>query len=87
MQLEVERIHRQLVDTSRQAGMAEVATSVLHNVGNVLNSVNVSTILILDTLRKSKLSNVSRLAAMIQEHRGQLGLFHGRSPGRDCRVI
>ena len=33
--------HKQLMDISRQAGMAEVATGVLHNVGNVLNSVNV----------------------------------------------
>ena len=39
---ELEELHRQLLQTSRQAGMAEVATSVLHNVGNVLNSVNVS---------------------------------------------
>src|SRR5262249_16802353 len=28
----------QLVETARSAGMAEVATSVLHNVGNVLTS-------------------------------------------------
>jgi PAS domain-containing protein len=35
-------MHRTLVDVSRQAGMAEVATGVLHNVGNTLNSVNVS---------------------------------------------
>ena len=34
--------HRKLVDLSRTAGMAEVATSVLHNVGNVLNSANIS---------------------------------------------
>ncbi|MFO0627506.1 MAG: ATP-binding protein [Polyangiales bacterium] len=33
---------RELVAASRKAGMADVATSVLHNVGNVLNSVNVS---------------------------------------------
>ncbi|MDB6153289.1 MAG: hypothetical protein JWL90_1742, partial [Chthoniobacteraceae bacterium] len=39
---ELEKMHRELLETSRQAGMAEVATSVLHNVGNVLNSVNVS---------------------------------------------
>ena len=39
---ELEKLNKQLVDTSRQAGMAEVATGVLHNVGNVLNSVNVS---------------------------------------------
>jgi len=31
-----------LVTTARQAGMAEIANNVLHNVGNVLNSVNVS---------------------------------------------
>src|SRR5208282_3721749 len=43
MQLEVERVHRKLLDASRAAGMAEVATGVLHNVGNALNSVTVST--------------------------------------------
>ncbi|HEV7923877.1 MAG TPA: PAS domain-containing protein, partial [Verrucomicrobiae bacterium] len=38
----LEAVHKQLLDTSRLTGMAEVATSVLHNVGNVLNSVGVS---------------------------------------------
>ena len=33
---ELEKLHKQLLDASRQAGMAEVATGVLHNVGNVL---------------------------------------------------
>jgi len=33
--------NRQLVEASRHAGMAEVATGVLHNVGNILTSVNV----------------------------------------------
>jgi len=80
----LEEVHRQLVDASRQAGMAEVATSVLHNVGNVLNSVNVSTILILDTLRKSKLGNVGRLAVMIQEHKDNLAAFFTTDPkGRE----
>jgi len=39
---EVDRVHKQLLTASHEAGMAEVATGVLHNVGNVLNSVNVS---------------------------------------------
>ena len=39
---QIESLHKELMLTSRQAGMAEVATAVLHNVGNVLNSVNVS---------------------------------------------
>jgi hypothetical protein len=35
--------------------MAEVATSVLHNVGNVLNSVNVSATLIVDKIKQFKI--------------------------------
>ena len=42
----MDKLNRQLIDTSRRAGMAEVATGVLHNVGNVLNSVNVSATLV-----------------------------------------
>ncbi len=35
-------MQKELLEVSRRAGMAEVATGVLHNVGNVLNSVCVS---------------------------------------------
>ncbi len=48
---ELERTHRKLVDASRQAGMAEVATNVLHNVGNVLNSLNVSANMVTEQVR------------------------------------
>jgi PAS domain S-box-containing protein len=41
MEAEIERVQKELVNASRHAGMAEVATNVLHNVGNVLNSINV----------------------------------------------
>ncbi|MCG8550575.1 MAG: HAMP domain-containing protein [Desulfobacterales bacterium] len=54
-----------LLAASRAAGMAEVATGVLHNVGNVLNSVNVSATLILDTLRESRTGNVLKIARMM----------------------
>src|SRR5262249_5191101 len=47
----LERVHQQLLVSSRQAGMAEVATGILHNVGNVLNSVNVSATLVSERLR------------------------------------
>ena len=39
---ELKDVHLQLVQTARRAGMAEIATNVLHNVGNVLNSVYTS---------------------------------------------
>ena len=61
-----------LLETSRLAGMAEVATGVLHNVGNVLNSVNVSTGLVAEKLRRSKAPNVSKAAALLTERNGDL---------------
>jgi hypothetical protein len=39
MHLEVERVHREWVETSRQAGRAEVAAGVLHNARNMFNRV------------------------------------------------
>jgi C4-dicarboxylate-specific signal transduction histidine kinase len=80
MEFEVERIHRQLVDASRHAGQAEVASSVLHNVGNVLNSVNVSTTLIGDRLKNMRIVNVSKAADLIQTHRQDLGHFLSEDP-------
>ncbi len=68
-------VHRQLVEASRQAGMAEVATNVLHNVGNVLNSINVSTTLVQEKIRKSKVGNLGRLVALLQEHHHDLAEF------------
>jgi C4-dicarboxylate-specific signal transduction histidine kinase len=69
---EVEALHNQLVEASRHAGMAEVATGVLHNVGNVLNSVNVSSTLLADRLRKSRALNVTRAAELLRERNGDL---------------
>ena len=72
--------NKQLLDASRQAGMAEVATSVLHNVGNVLNSVNVSSSLIGDTVRGSKVANVGRVADLIRANEADLGGFLTQDP-------
>jgi len=68
-------LQKQLMDTSRQAGMAEVATSVLHNVGNVLNSVNISSSLIAEKVRKSRVANLGKAVALMQEHKGDLTRF------------
>jgi C4-dicarboxylate-specific signal transduction histidine kinase len=72
---EVERSQKQLLKASRLAGMAEVATSVLHNVGNVLNSVNVLASVLVDNLQRSKVSSVAKLAQLLGEHRADLGRF------------
>ena len=77
---ELETTHRQLFDASRSAGMAEVATGVLHNVGNVLNSVNVSATLIAETVRQSKAANLAKAAELLQTHRADLAEFLTNDP-------
>jgi C4-dicarboxylate-specific signal transduction histidine kinase/streptogramin lyase len=64
-----------LVTTARQAGMAEIANNVLHNVGNVLNSVNVSAALIGTKLRESKSAGLAKAVNLISEHEADLGTF------------
>jgi ligand-binding sensor domain-containing protein/signal transduction histidine kinase len=80
MQLEVERSHQELLEISRLAGMTEIATNVLHNVGNILNSVNVSATLAAESMRKSRTANLAKVAALLQEHEHDLGAFITRDP-------
>jgi len=72
---ELEALNKKMLTLSRQAGMAEVATGVLHNVGNVLNSVNVSAGVVVERLRDSKVTGVSKLARLLQEQNGNLAAF------------
>ena len=60
---ELEDVQRQLVTAARAAGMSEVATEVLHNVGNVLTSLNVTAALLAMRIR---ISAADRLAALAQ---------------------
>ncbi len=66
---------QRLLETSRFAGMAEVATGVLHNVGNVLNSVTVTAGLVAEKLRRSKAAKVTKAAALLTERNGDLVEF------------
>ena len=74
------RANEQLVEISRQAGMAEVATGVLHNVGNVLTSVNVSTHLLRERLKDSYADGLARVAGLLKEHNHDLSGFLAADP-------
>lgn len=76
-----------LLEMSRAAGMAEVATGVLHNVGNVLNSINVSCTLLMDQIRDSRIGNVSKVADLMTDPDGGLAHFLTVNPrGRQIPV-
>ncbi len=72
---ELKDTQSELLDTARQAGMAEIATNVLHNVGNVLNSVNISADLVSRKLRASKTQGLGKAMQLINDHQGDLGTF------------
>jgi len=73
-------LHKKLMEASRQAGMAEIATNVLHNVGNVLNSVNVSAAMVVTLIRKSKLKNLPKVVGLLRENEANLGAFFSQDP-------
>jgi signal transduction histidine kinase len=77
---ELEALNKQMAEASRQAGMAEVASGVLHNVGNVLNSVNVSSTVISDIVRESKVQTLSKLSQLLTSQEAQLTKFLTTDP-------
>ena len=74
-QLKLDATNKQLLQASRQAGMAEVATGVLHNVGNVLNSVNVSATLIAEKLSNSKVTGLGKAMDLVNKNSADLTAY------------
>ena len=80
MEEEKHQLHEQLLNASRQLGMAEVASGVLHNVGNVLNSIYVSIGVVTDLVRKSMVGDVGRISQLFDKHSEDLGSFISSHP-------
>jgi signal transduction histidine kinase len=72
---ELQQMQAQLVTTARRAGMAEIANNVLHNVGNVLNSINVSANVVRRTIGESRAQGLARAVQLMNEHEADLGRF------------
>jgi signal transduction histidine kinase len=69
------KLQQQLRDSSRHAGMAEIATNVLHNIGNVLNSVNISATVVSDKVKNPKAAGLVKVAALLQQNAADLAAF------------
>ncbi len=72
---ELNALNQKFVLASRQAGMAEVATCVLHNVGNVLNSINVSAQVLLNRSVNSQIYGLAKMAQSLEDHKNELDKF------------
>jgi len=80
MEAEIEKTHQELLAASRQAGMVEIAASVLRNVGSILKNANISANLVSDQVKQSKIANVVHVGNLIREHVKDLGDFMARDP-------
>lgn len=80
MMEKLEHSRAEVVRTARVAGMSEISTGVLHNVGNTLNSVNVAVNVLSEHVRESKLTKLERVVEMIESQGEKLGEFITNHP-------
>jgi len=72
---ELRETQKMLTDTAHRAGMAEIASGILHNVGNVLNSVKVSSQVLMEKIISSKVNNLQKVLSIMEEHTDDIGEF------------
>lgn len=70
---ELQRLNAQLIVSARRAGMADVATSVLHNVGNILNSANVSLGLLTENINDPSFNKLLSIKELLSDHLDNIG--------------
>jgi len=71
---------KELLAASRLAGMAEIASGVLHNLGNALNSVGTSAAILTEQFGRSRIQNLAKAAQMLEQHSGDLASFLTADP-------
>lgn len=74
-QEELARLNTCIADVSHRAGMAKVANSVIHNVGNALNSINVAVTTINSEIKGTPLDTLPKIADLLKEHETNLAQF------------
>jgi signal transduction histidine kinase len=72
---QLEDAQQNLLKVARSAGMAEIATSVLHNVGNVLNSLNVSLNVASSKVQELPVDQFAKAINIMNEHKNDLGNY------------
>ncbi|MCU7837523.1 MAG: HAMP domain-containing protein [gamma proteobacterium symbiont of Taylorina sp.] len=73
-------VQQELVETARAAGMAEIAINVLHNIGNVINSVNVANQDNYALLKQSRLPALLKTNNLINSNHSTIGDYLTKDP-------
>lgn len=72
---ELKKAQAEVHRSAMKAGMTEVATNILHNVGNVLNSVNVSASYLNQIMKNSKVEILYNLLDLLKENEKNLANY------------
>jgi len=72
--------YRRLMDLSRQAGKAQVASSVLHDVGNVMASISCTTETLRSMLQNSRLQRLRQVGELLAPHADNVAQFLSEDP-------
>ena len=67
-QLQLDKVQKQLVESAHKSGMAEMAVGVLHNIGNILNSVSLSAEEITRVVSRSKIQGLNKANDLLKQH-------------------
>jgi two-component system NtrC family sensor kinase len=71
---------RKLLDAAHRSGMADVASEVLHNVGNAMNSANASLERLEENAAGQKLDGLQKANALLQSQSGRSAEFFAHDP-------
>lgn len=77
---ELKNSQKEVVEKAHKAGMADIASGVLHNVGNILNSVNTSSSLIKEKVEQSKVNSLIQANEVLREHIDHIDRFVAENP-------
>ncbi len=77
---QLKRLQEEALDNAHKAGMAEIATGTLHNVGNILNSVATSANLIKNNLDNNSVHLLKKANELLEEHIDDLEEFIQSDP-------
>jgi len=69
---ELKNMHKKLIDAARLAGRAEIANEVLHNAGNILNSIKVNLAILEKMLKQSKGPSLKQIAQLLDQPKEKL---------------
>jgi predicted ATPase/GAF domain-containing protein len=77
---ELKQAEARLAEATRSTGMAEVAASLLHNIGNVLTSAHLNAQLLHQKVATSRMGRLKQLTGLLEQHQDDLPGFLTRDP-------